>query len=116
MRQPSDKPRQASKSIDYVNVTIRQIMYDFFLCLEDARIALHLLLGRTGVAERCLGERASVACGGARVPARAPVPVDRAHERLQSGRARSGGALARPDPRSGRTPGLHPSPAADRQT
>jgi hypothetical protein len=40
----SEKPSNASKAAEFWKNTLRQTMYDFFLCLENARIALHLLL------------------------------------------------------------------------
>jgi hypothetical protein len=38
------EPSLASKELEFVGTTLKQIMYDFLLCLENARIALHLLL------------------------------------------------------------------------
>jgi hypothetical protein len=40
----SENPTDMSKDDRIWRIALRQTMYDFFLCLENARIALHLLL------------------------------------------------------------------------
>jgi len=50
----SEKPSLAAQNPFFVKTTIKQIAYDFFLCLENARIAIHLLLEGDGLHDDCV--------------------------------------------------------------
>jgi hypothetical protein len=95
----SEKPSLASHNERFVDETLKQTMYDLFLCLENARIALHLLLEGDDLHDDSIfvcmmseirafvflaGMKDNVTYIRDRLDARLQRPVFRTHEELES--------------------------------
>jgi hypothetical protein len=50
----AEKPSRAAENNLFLKTSVKQLAYDFFLCLENARIAMHLLLEGDGFHDDCI--------------------------------------------------------------